>query len=106
MKPIPRDDNGHPMLNRGTELFTSRLVGVTASLSDLALPTDFKEVVLHVESGTEVLSVNGTVPGSTPATITTSGVNLTIPICASAGSIVAQIAAVSGTCNVSVFAWR
>jgi hypothetical protein len=106
MKPIPRDDNGHPMLNRGTELFTSRLVDVDTAMLDLTLPTDFKEVILHVESGTEVLHVNGTVPGSATARITTSGVNWTIPVCASAGGTVAHIAAPSGTCNVSIFAWR
>jgi hypothetical protein len=106
MKPIPRDDNGHPMLNRGTELFTSRLVDVSTSMLDVALPTDFKEVILHVESGTEALHVNGTVNGSSPARITTAGVNLTLPLCAPAGATVARIAAPSDTCNVSVFAWR
>jgi hypothetical protein len=106
MKPIPRDDNGHPMLNRGTELFTTRLVDVSTAMLDLALPTDFKEVILHVESGAEVLHVNGTATGSIPARITASGVNLTIPVCASANAAVARIAAPSDTCNVSVFAWR
>ncbi len=94
------------MLNRGTELFTTRLVDVNTSMLDVALPTDFKEVILHVEAGAEVLLVNGTVPGSTSARITATGVNLIIPICASADSIVAHIAAPSGTCNISVFAWR
>jgi hypothetical protein len=73
---------------------------------DLALPTDFKEVMIHVEAGNETLHVSGTVPGSTTARITDSGVSCVLPISASAGSAVARIAAPSGVCDVSVFAWR
>lgn len=106
MKPVPRDDNGHLLLDRGTELFTTRLVGVSTSMLDVALPTDYKEIMLHVESGTEMLHVRGTVPGSATARITDSGVSCILPVSVSAESTVAHISAPSGTCNVSIFAWR
>ncbi|HMK35316.1 MAG TPA: hypothetical protein VK463_09640 [Desulfomonilaceae bacterium] len=106
MKPVPRDDNGHPLLNRGTELFTFRLVGVTTSMSPVTLPTDFKEVMLHVESGPEVIHVTGTVPRSITARLTSSGVSWVVPVSGPDGCTVAHIAAPEGTCNVSIFAWR
>jgi hypothetical protein len=106
MKPVPRDDNGHPLTDRGTELFTYRIAGQDTTLSTLALPTDLKEIMLHVESGTEILHVNGTVPGSTTARLTSGGHSWTIPITAASGVPLAQIAAPSGTANISVFAWR
>jgi hypothetical protein len=106
MKPVPRDDNGHPLLDRGTELFTTRIVGQGATLADLSLPVDFKEILLHVESGTEVLQVRGTAEGSATARLTQDGFNWVLPIVSFAGSVVARIAAATGTCNISVFAWR
>jgi hypothetical protein len=106
MKPVPRDDNGHPLLDRGTELFTTRITDQGTVLTDLSLPVDFKEILFHVESGTEVLHVKGTVEGSTAARLTQEGSNWLLPIVSSAGSVVAQIAAATGTSNISVFAWR
>ncbi len=106
MKPVPRDDNGHPLLNRGTELFTTRIADQNSTLTDLSLPVDFKEILLHLESGTEVLHVKGTIEGSTTARLTQDGFNWLLPIVSSAGAVVSQIAAATGTCNISVFAWR
>lgn len=106
MKPVPRDDNGHPLIDRGSELFTWRIAGQDNALSGVALPTDFKEVMFHVESGAEVLHVSGTVPGSTTARLTTAGCSWTLPVTAASGATALSIAAPSGTVNVSVFAWR
>ncbi|MGO9567274.1 MAG: hypothetical protein ACLP5H_07025 [Desulfomonilaceae bacterium] len=106
MKPVPRDDNGHPLLDRGTELFTHRIVGQDTTMSALSLPTDFKELLLHVESGIEILHVCGTVDGSTEARLTDSGISWTLPVSAAGGNTIAHLAAASGTCNISVFAWR
>ncbi len=106
MKPVPRDDNGHPLLDRGTELFTTRIVGQDTTMSPLALPTDCKEVLLHVESGTEILLVSGTIEGSTAARLTDSGFSWAVPITAASGSTIAYLAAATGTCNISIFAWR
>jgi hypothetical protein len=106
MKPVPRDDNGHPLVDRGTELFTYRITGQDTTMTDVTLPTDFKEVMFHIEMGDEVLHVSGTVPGSTVARLTNSGYSWTVPVTGKAGSILAHIAAPSGTVNVSLFAWR
>jgi len=106
MKPVPRDDNGHALIDRGTELFTHRISGQDTNLSGVALPTDFKEVMFHVESGTEVLYVRGTVSGSTTARLTAEGHSWTVPVTGASGAVAAYIAAPSGTVNVSVFAWR
>jgi hypothetical protein len=106
MKPVPRDDNGHPLLDRGTELFTTRIADQGITLTDLSLPVDFKEILFHVESGTEVLHVKGTVEGSATARLTQDGFNWALPIVSFADTAVAQIAAATGTCNISVFAWR
>jgi hypothetical protein len=106
MKPVPRDDNGHPLVDRGTELFTYRITEQDTTMSDVTLPTDFKEVMFHVEMGEEVLHVNGTVPGSITARLTSSGFSWTVPVTGKAGSTFAQISAPSDTVNVSLFAWR
>jgi hypothetical protein len=106
MKPVPRDDNGNALIDRGTELFTFRIADQDTNLSAISLATDFKEIMFHVESGTEVLHVQGTVPGSTTARLTADGYSWTLPVTAASGAIAAYIAAPSGTVNVSVFAWR
>ena len=106
MKPVPRDDNGNALIDRGTELFTYRIADQDTNLSEVALPTDFKEVMFHVESGTEVLYVQGTVSGSTTARLTSDGHSWTLPVAAASGATFASIAAPSGTVNISVFAWR
>lgn len=106
MKPVPRDDNGHALADRGTELFTDRIANLSTGMSGTALPIDFKEIMLHVESGTEVLYVSGTVAGSSTARLTASGFSWTIPVIAASGQSMIHIAAPSGTCNVSLFAWR
>lgn len=106
MKPVPRDDNGHPLIDRGTELFTDRLIGQGTAMSGVALTTDFKELMFHVELGDEVLHVTGTVPGSTTARLTSSGYSWTVPVTSKSGATLAYIAAPSGSVNVSLFAWR
>jgi hypothetical protein len=106
MKPVPRDDNGHALIGRGTELFTYRITDQDTSFAEVSLPTDFKEIMFHVESGTEVLHVQGTVPDSTVARLTADGYSWTLPVTAASEAVVASIAAPSGTVNVSVFAWR
>ena len=106
MKPVPRDDNGNPLLDRGTELFTYRIAGQGTDLLGVTLPVDFKEVMFHVESGTEVLYVSGTVAGSTTARLTAAGYSWKLPVTAEAGATFANIAAPEGTVNVSIFAWR
>ncbi len=106
MKSIPRDDDGHLMSDRGSELFTYRIVDQSADMSDVALPVDLKEVMIHVEIGTEILHVLGTIGGSIAARLTDGGFSWTIPVTANANQTLAYIAAPSGTCNVSIFAWR
>ncbi len=106
MKPVPRDDNGHALIDRGTELFTDRVVGQGATMSGVALPTDFKEVMFHVEMGDEVLHVTGTVAGSSTARLTSSGYSWTVPVTSKSGATLAYIAAPSGSVNLSLFAWR
>jgi hypothetical protein len=106
MKPISRDDNGHPIPDRGTELFTTRITDLGTTLSEVVLPTDFKEILFHVESGSEVLLVRGTVPGSETARITDAGYTWVVPLTVESDSPIAHISAPSGTCNVSIFAWR
>lgn len=106
MKPVPRDDNGHALVDRGTELYTQRISSLGTDMSSLALPTDFKEVMLHVESGEEVLHLSGTIPGSTTARLTASGFSWIVPVTAASGQAFVNVAAPSGTCNVSIFAWR
>ncbi|MBI5248433.1 MAG: hypothetical protein HY912_02965 [Desulfomonile tiedjei] len=106
MKPVPRDDNGHPLVDRGTELFTQRIASLGTDMSGLALPIDFKEVMFHVESGPEVLHLSGTVEGSSTARLTVSGFSWTVPVIAASGHTIVHVAAPSGTCNVSIFAWR
>lgn len=106
MKPVPRDDNGHILNERGTQLYTSRMEGLGATLSGISLPTDFKEILFHIESGDEILLVKGTVDGSTTARLTNAGYSVSFPIAAESGSIAAYLGVPSGTCNVSIFAWR
>jgi hypothetical protein len=106
MKPVPRDDNGHALVDRGTELFTKRISDLGTTMSGIALPTDFKEVMFHVEAGDEALHVSGTVPGSSTARLTAAGYSWTVPVIAASGQIVVHVAAPSGTCNLSIFAWR
>lgn len=106
MKPVPKDDNGHALIDRGTELFTHRITNQGINMAAAALATDFKEVMFHVESGEEVLHVNGTVEGSITARLTKDGYSWTVPLTGSSGETIAYLAAPSGTINVSVFAWR
>lgn len=106
MKPVPRDDNGHALLDRGSELFTYRFTDLGTDMTEIGFPSDVKEVLFHVESGAEVLHVLGTVGGSTIARITDSGLSWTLPIAVARNAIFASIAAPSGTCNVSILAWR
>ncbi len=106
MKPVPRDDNGHALTDRGSELFTTRIVNLGTSMSGVALPTDFKEVMLHVESGAEVLHVRGTLNGSETARLTSLGTSWILPVITESGQTFVHVASPSGTSNMSIFAWR
>ena len=55
--------------------------------------------------GQKFLHVKGTIEGSTTARLTQDGFNLGLPIVSFADTAVAQIAAATGTCSISVFAW-
>jgi hypothetical protein len=61
---------------------------------------------LHIESGTELVSVLGEAPGSIAARFTRDGSTLKLPIVAPAGVSVCALAAIGEQRNVSVFAWR
>jgi hypothetical protein len=106
VKPVPKDDNGYALIDRGTELFTHRISGLGTEPAPIALATDFKEVMFHMESGEEVLHVRGTVEGSSTAKLTREGYSWTLPLTVSDGAIIAYVAAPSSTVNVSIFAWR
>jgi hypothetical protein len=106
MKPVPLDANGHPLLSRGSELFTYRFQGLGSAFTDVTLPIDIKQALIHVEAGNEVLHVLGSVPGSTEARWTDAGSALSFPVAMEAGSIICTLAIPTGTKNVSVFAWR
>ena len=106
MKPVPLDANGHPLLGRGSELFTYRLQGLSSTFTDLALPVDIKEALIHVETGNEVLHILGSIPGSTEARWTDAGTTLNFPVAAEADSIICTLAVPTGAKNVSVIAWR
>jgi hypothetical protein len=106
MKPVALDDNGFALISRGTELFTTRMESVGAFDQDIALPTDFKEILIHVEAGADVLLVTGTVAGSATAHLTDGEVNLKLCIAAEISRTVARIASGSGARSVSIFAIR
>jgi hypothetical protein len=106
MKPVPRDNNGHPLLDRGTEFFTHRIEDLGTDMSGVSLPVDCKEVMFHVELGSEIIRVSGTIAGSNTARLTSSGHTWTLPITSESGHPLAYLAAPSGTCSVSIFAWR
>jgi hypothetical protein len=95
-----------PMADRGTELYTTRLAGVTTGGSNISFPVDIKEAIIHIEYGTETALITGTVAGSTAAHLTSLGTNIVLPLVREADAVIANIAAPTGTINVSAFAWR
>jgi hypothetical protein len=103
---IPRDANGHPLLDRGTEMFTDRYPAVDTDGMDIALPVDCKEIIVHVEGGNTIAIITGTVTDSNPASLTDGGSWFTIPLVKDVDQIVCSVAAPTGTIDISVFAWR
>ena len=112
--PIPRDDNGHPLLGYGTQSVTYRWSGVPFSGSGwsgnlLFLPIDVKSLTLHIESGTALAAFSGTASGSAVAYWTNSGYTLPeMPVLtATSGTFIRCAAPASGeTITISAFGWR
>jgi hypothetical protein len=107
IKPILRDDNGLPLSDRGTELFTTRYAGIGVAGVSMELPLDVKSVLIHVEGAIEKARIIGAASGSQEARLTSDGISLgEVDIVVEAGKTLATLKAPSDTINVSVFAWR
>jgi hypothetical protein len=107
IKPILRDDNGLPLIDRGTELYTKRYTSVGVSGVSIQPPLDVKSVLIHVEGGLEKARITGQAVGSEEARLTADGVSLgEVDVVIEAGKALATIKAPSGVIDVSVFAWR
>ena len=109
IKPVPMDDNEIPLVDRGSDVFTYRFSGVTNAISGIPnLDLDYKSIMIHVESGSDVLYVSGGVTGSTTAILTDAGISFQFPIVHISGSGTPfGIGVNSGASGfVSVIAWR
>lgn len=107
IRPVLRDDNGCALPNFGSELLTRRYAGVDTQGTDIALGTDVKHVVVHVEGGSLIAVFTGTVSGSQQVNWTSDGVTLPeLALIKEADGSLVRVAAPTGTINVSVLAWR
>ncbi len=106
MKAVPLDDNGRGLITRVGELYTTKIINITTTPCDVALPVDVKEVMIHLELGTELLRITGTAPGSTAATLTRDGISWNAPVAAQPDKVICRLTIPAGAANVSVFAWR
>jgi len=107
IQPVFRDDNGLPLTDKGSELFTKRFVGISTAGLAVSAPVDLKEVVLHIEGSTVKAKITGSVPGSEEISWTSDGVTLPpLPVVKAAGEPICTITAPSETLNVSLIAWR
>lgn len=107
IKPIARDDNGSPLIDRGTELYTKRYANVNTAGVSIELPLDVKSVLIHVEGSIEGARLVGSALGSEEARLTWDGLSLgEVDVVTEAGKALGAIKAPSGTINVSIFAWR
>jgi len=105
--PIVRDDNGIPLPGRGSETVTRRYTNVDQTPLEVSFWVDVKEVVIHIEGGTEIASITGTVAGSEPVRWTSDGATLPpIRVAQPPQKTIVLIAAPYGSKNVSVLAWR
>ncbi len=106
-KPVPVDDNGWKLLDRGTDLFTTRVTGIDDTGEDIALSVDYKQIIVHIESGPDIAIVTGTVTDSIAAHITQAGTEFSLPLVKAADQAVFHLAAPTGTTiDISIFAWR
>jgi len=107
VQPVLRDDNGLPLTDRGTELFTKRFVGLSTSGLVISVPVDVKEVLLHVEGSSVKAKITGTVPGSEEISWTSDGLTLPpLPLVKAGAESICTVTAPSGTLNISLIAWR
>ncbi|MEW6532936.1 MAG: hypothetical protein AB1473_19050 [Thermodesulfobacteriota bacterium] len=105
--PTVRDDNGNPLIGRGSELFTTRFSDIDTNGQAITMEIDVKGVLVHIEGNTEVARLTGTVAGSEPARFTQDGLTVEhLPLVKQSGETLLTVAAPSGTVNVSVLAWR
>lgn len=107
IRPIARDDNGHPLAGHGTETVTRRFTDVDTGGQAVSLGTDVKEALIHIEGAIEVIRFTGSADGSEQIRITQDGTTLgDVPIVKEANGTIITVAAPSGTVNVSVIGWR
>lgn len=107
--PVPVDDNGWPIPDRGREVYTTRYSGMTDAISGVSdLGLDYKEILIHAESGDDWLLVSGGVTGSTIAHLTLGGNSLQLPIVYASGDTAPfGVGVPSGAPEyISVIAWR
>ncbi len=105
--PTLRDDNGNPLIGRGSEVVTKRFTGVDTVGQAIFLSIDVKEILIHIEGGSETVRLTGTVEGSDEVRITNDGLTLEeVGIVKEAGETIVSVAAPSGTVDVSVIGWR
>lgn len=107
VQPVLRDDNGLPLIGRGSEIFTKRFVGISTAGLAISASVDVKEAVLHIEGSTVKAKITGGVPGSEEISWTSDGLTLpALPVVKAAGESILTLTAPSGTLNVSLIAWR
>jgi hypothetical protein len=105
--PTVRDANGAQLIGHGTELFTKRITGIDTDGVDIELGVDFKSMTIHVEGSTDVMYMTGTVTGSDEIHLTSDGYTLSdVPMVVDEDGTPFNIAAPSGTIDVSIMAWR
>jgi hypothetical protein len=106
--PVPMDDNLNRLLDRWTEIYTTRFTSVDATTGQaVSLTPDIKEIAIHIEGNTEVANITGTVSGSSAAYITSDGTTWVFPVATDGSTTLFTVKAPSGsTIDVSVIAGR
>jgi len=105
--PIVRDDNGFALFDRGSEVITKRYSGIDTSGQFISFGVDVKGVVLHIEGNTPKTKLTGTITGSEEIVWTSDGVTLPeIRVVKQPNEPIMNLAAQSGTIDVSVLGWR
>jgi hypothetical protein len=105
LESIPRDSNGHPILDRGTEVGTTELTSVDTDGSALTLPCDCKELLIICREGASAWKMAGTIDSATTALTIRTNV-LRLPVCAEIGAEPITLYAVSGTVNFDIILFR
>ena len=107
IQPTLRDDNGNPLIGRGSELVTKRVTEVDTTGQSISLGVDVKDILIHIEGSTEMVRLTGTVSGSDQVRITQDGLTIEdLAVVKEAEETIVTVAAPSGTINVSVIGWR